>query len=260
MSRFPLVLGAVVSSYHPDRQSPLFGIFSLWKFLSSDRTLAFDIGPKQTWYQSAREYRLLTDEALRTLRSEFPKEELADRLLRAVPESNGRQLLTSDTPHSWMEGRHPQKPWVWYFPDVFYTLDNPPGIGGEKSEGEKLDAACAKQLLHGWRAIDEVLGLSQIYPKLKYDERRRKLAYLNQCFGGPIKTGRSGSQPVVNRSKLIMWWNSLEDLAEDQKARIRDKEATLQSRHPYGRSACIIPEISGSMKRRKSRSRKPNKS
>ena len=139
MSRFPLVLGAVVSSCHPDRQSPLFGIFPLWRFLTSDRTLAFDIGPKEAWYQSAREYRLLTDEALRILRSEFPKEELADRLLRAVPEFCGRIILASDSPHrSWMEGRHPQKPWAWYFQDVFRVLDDPPPAGTQSNEGEKL--------------------------------------------------------------------------------------------------------------------------
>jgi hypothetical protein len=254
MSRFPLVLGAVVSSYHPDRQSPLFGIFSLWRFLSSDRTLAFDIGPQQTWYQSGRECRLLTDEALRTLRSEFPKEELVSRLLRAVPEFCGRQLLTSDTPHRWMEGRHPQKPWVWFFSDVFRTLDNPPAIEGERTEGEPPDAQSAKQLLHGWRAIEETLGLSRSYPNMNYDERRRKLAYLNRCFGGPIKTGRKGGQPVVTRSELIAWWNSLEDLVEGKKARIRDRQATLRNYHPYGRSAHVIPEIGGSVKRRKSRS------
>ena len=251
MSRFPLVLGAVVSSYHPDRQSPLFGIFPLWKFLSSDRTLAFDIGPNEAWFQSGREYRLLTDEALRTLRSEFPKEELAERLLRAVPKFCGRQLLTSDTPHSWMEGRHPQKPWVWFFRDVLRTLDN---IEGEIAEGEKLDAACAKQLLHGWRAIEETLGLSRIYLNTSYGERRRKLAYLNRCFDGPIKTGRKGSQPVVTRSELIAWWNSLEELVEDQKARIRDKQATLQSRHQYGRTAQVAPDLGGSVRRRKSSS------
>jgi hypothetical protein len=253
MSRFPLVLGAVVSSYHPDRQSPLFGIFSLWKFLSSDRTLAFDIGPNEGWFQSAREYRLLTNEALRTLRSEFPKEELADRLLRAVPEFNGRIVLASDSPYHWMEGRHPQEPWVWYFQDVFRALGDPPAIEGERSEGEPPDAQSVKHLLHGWRAIDEALGLSRSYPNMNYDERRRKLVYLNHRFDGPIKTGRKGSQPIVNRSDLIAWWNSLEDLAENQKARIRDKQATLQSRHTYGRSAHVVPEISGSMKRRKSK-------
>jgi len=164
MSRFPLVLGAVVSSCHPDRQSPLFGIFPLWRFLSSDRTLAFDIGPNEAWFQSAREYRLLTNEALRTLRSEFPKEELADRLLRAVPEFCGRQLLSSDSPHRWMEGRHPQKPWVWFFQDVFHILDDPPPAGAQSGEGEKPDdpfaelRAFARAKLKGQeRAVIEAL-------------------------------------------------------------------------------------------------------
>jgi hypothetical protein len=153
MSRFPLVLGAAVSSYHPDRQSPLFGIFSLWKFFSLDRNLTFDIGPNETWFQSAREYRLLTNEALRTLRSEFPKETLADRLLRAVPEFSGRQLLTSSSPHSWVEGRHPQEPWVWYFPDVFRVLDDPtppstsaPPASEQQAEGETPKADRSKRI------------------------------------------------------------------------------------------------------------------
>jgi hypothetical protein len=101
--------------------------------------LAFDIGPNRDWFQSAREYRLLTDEALRILRSEFPKEELAGRLLRAVPEFCGRIILASDSPHrSWMEGRHPQEPWAWYFQDVFRVLDDPPPTGVQRLEGEGL--------------------------------------------------------------------------------------------------------------------------
>jgi hypothetical protein len=36
-----------------------------------------------------------------------------------------------------MEGRHPQEPWAWYFPDVFFVLDNLPAIEIQKTEGEK---------------------------------------------------------------------------------------------------------------------------
>jgi hypothetical protein len=129
-----------------------------------------------------------------------------------------------------------------------------PPASEQQTEGEKLDTQPAKQLLHGWRAIEEALGLSQIYPNMNYDERRRKLAYLNRRFGGPIKAGGKGSQPVVNRSKLIEWWNSLEEHVERLEERIRDKKATMQSRHPYGRTSHVVPEIGGSVKRRKSRS------
>jgi hypothetical protein len=135
----------------------------------------------------------------------------------------------------------------------------PPKRSTERSEGEKPDAQSAKQLLHGWRAIDEALELSRSYPNMNYDERRRKLTYLNRRFGGPIKAGGKGSQPVVNRFELIAWWNSLEEQVEDQKARIRDKQATLQSRHPYGRAAQVAPDLGGSVKRRKSSSRKSDK-
>ena len=132
--------------------------------------------------------------------------------------------------------------WTWYAAET------------QQGEGEKRpDAPSAKQLLHGWRAIDEALGLSRSYPNMNYDERRRKLAYLNRRFGGPIKAGGKGRQPVVNRSELIAWWNSLEDQVENQKARIRDTQATLQSRHQYGRTAQVAPDLGGSVKRRKSR-------
>jgi hypothetical protein len=139
-----------------------------------------------------------------------------------------------------------------------------PPAGMQQGEGERPDAQSAKQLLHGWRAIDEALELSRSYPSMNYDERRRKLAYLNRRFGGPIKVMGQGSQPVVNRSELIAWWNSLEKLvekqAEDQKARIRDKQATLRNLRPYGRTALVAPDLGGSVKRRrKSSSRTPDK-
>ena len=131
-------------------------------------------------------------------------------------------------------------------------------VGETQPEGEKPDAQSAKQLLHGWRVIDEALGLSRNYPDMDYNERRRKLAYLNDHYGGPIKTGRKGSQPIVNRSELIAWWNSLEKLvekqAEDQKVRILSEKETLRNLRPYGRTARVAPDIGGSVKRRKSRS------
>jgi hypothetical protein len=109
-----------------------------------------------------------------------------------------------------------------------------------------------KQLLHGWQAIVKALGLAQTYPGMKYEERRRKLVYLNRRFNGPIKSRGKGNQPVVNRSDLIAWWNSLEKQAEDAQARIRDKKATLQSHHRYGRTAQVAPDIGGSVRHRKS--------
>jgi len=100
--------------------------------------------------------------------------------------------------------------------------------------------------------------LCRSYPDMSYDERRRKLAYLNEHYGGPIKTGRKGGQPVVNRSELIAWWNSLETLVEkqakDQKERALSKKEIERNLHPYGRTARVAPDLGGSVKRRKSRS------
>ena len=182
------------------------------------------------------------------------KESLAASLLQAVDQ------FRKDRAFSRFEALRPQLR-VAAVSQQVSPAKAPPSLacalptGAQQGEGEKRpDAHSAKQLLHGWRAIDEALGLSRSYPNMNYDERRRKLAYLNRRFGGPIKAGGKGRQPVVNRSELIAWWNSLEDQVEDQKARIRDKQATLQSRHQYGRAAQVAPDLGGSVKRRKSRS------
>jgi hypothetical protein len=147
---------------------------------------------------------------------------------------------------------------------VAATVTTPPSTtapptGAQQDEGKMPGPQSAKQLLHGWRAIDEALGLSRSYSDMSYDERRRKLVYLNNHYGGPIKTGGKGRQPIVNRSELILWWNDLETLvekqAEDQKARILSEKETLRNLRPYGRTARVAPDLGGSVKRRrKSRS------
>ena len=293
-SRFPLVLQACLYSLRaPYCVAERLGILPFCRQAISDptgpgRDVSLVIGPQERWFNADRAYQLLTDEAWRVLRDEHSIEQIGAMLLASVPECQGSIKIFGvdrDNPwligrppekilrfwdNPWAIGRHPEMSWFWHFESLFRVLDTtatstpppstpPTPAGGQQAEGEKPDAQSAKQLLHGWRAIDEALGLSRSYPNMNYDERRRKLAYLNRRFGGPIKAGGKGSQPVVNRFELIAWWNSLEEQVEVQKARIRDKQATLQSRHPYGRAAQVAPDLGGSVKRRKSSSRKPDK-
>jgi hypothetical protein len=271
-SRFPRVLHACLHSLPaPYCVAKRLGILPFCFHTTIDPTrpgrgFSLVIGPPESWFNADRANQLLTDEALRVLQDEYSIEQIGAMLLARVPEWQGSiGIFSGDRDNRWAIGRHPEMLWFWHFKSLFRVLDTtapstpPTPAGGQPAEGEKPDAQSAKQLLHGWRAIDEALGLSRSYPNMNNDERRRKLAYLNRRFGGPIKAGGKGSQPVVNRSELIAWWNSLEELVEDQKARIRDKQATLQSRHPYGRAAQVAPDLGGSVKRRKSSSRKPDK-
>ena len=152
--RYPSVLAAVVSG-PPVPEPPLFDIFPLWQFLSKDQTVAFDIGPRRSWYQSAREYRLLTDEALRWLRSHYSKDDLADALLQAVPAYDGNFTATSASRHIWASGRHPSEPWCWHIPDIMAAIATTPAptappaataTPAGKGRGKHIDARMLKIL------------------------------------------------------------------------------------------------------------------
>jgi len=126
LRRYPLVLSAVIASPADHTPHPRFGALLLWEFLGPDRSLAISIGPDRGWFSAAREHRLLAVEALRVLKSEFSADAIAQQLQIAVPRSTGRVVIASDSPHVWLEGRHPGTPWVWHFPDVFRVLDAEP--------------------------------------------------------------------------------------------------------------------------------------
>jgi len=88
-------------------------------------------------------------------------------------------------------------------------------------------------------------------PQSAYEERRRRLAYLNQRYGGPIQTGRKGGQPRVDLAELLSWWNGLADQVQHAIDRERDAAATLLDQHNYGRAGRVAPSIAGSIKSRR---------
>ncbi|MCC7424472.1 MAG: hypothetical protein IT428_29750 [Planctomycetaceae bacterium] len=101
-----------------------------------------------------------------------------------------------------------------------------------------------------WRAILHRL-------EMKYDETgRRQVADLNRRFDGPITNLGKGSQPVVEDSRLIEWWNGLELRFQELDDRTRDKAATVETQYLHGpQGEIVVPEINGKMKRKKKQNR-----
>lgn len=107
-----------------------------------------------------------------------------------------------------------------------------------------------KELLANWREIVIALGMRN------NDEDKRKVERLNKTYNGPIMKPGQGKQPIVDKVKLLEWWNNLEKLVESQMEQARDARLTVQDTHPYGREGEVVPEISGQVKKRR-RDRQP---
>ena len=103
----------------------------------------------------------------------------------------------------------------------------------------------AQKLLTGWHEITSALDM-------KYQDRG-KIKSLNQRFNGPIKNRGQGTQPIVESSRLLEWWNKL--AVEQQELANRQQGATLsgEAQHNYGRTGTVAPEIKGSVKERRCR-------
>jgi len=98
--------------------------------------------------------------------------------------------------------------------------------------------------LFSWREILATLELRN------EAENRRRVRRLNDLEEGPILFPRRGGQPKVSRAKLLAWWDRLEERWAELWHRRQDKAATVQATHPYGRTARVVPGISGSIRRR----------
>ena len=110
-----------------------------------------------------------------------------------------------------------------------------------------------KPQLFSWREILLSLGLPNT------EENRGRIRRLNKNCDGPIVLPRRGGQPFVATNKLMQWWNSLESRVDELSQRTRDRIATVESTYDYGRTGKVIPEISGSVKRRRQRKAKIGK-
>ncbi|MGQ0634222.1 MAG: hypothetical protein ACT4QC_06415 [Planctomycetaceae bacterium] len=106
------------------------------------------------------------------------------------------------------------------------------------------------KLLTSWREILAVLGMDVS------KENRTKVKRLNERFGGPIPKPAQGGQPIVDKAALIDWWNKLQILQQDLENQREGAILTAQDQFAFGRSATIVPELGGQVKKRRTRHRK----
>lgn len=111
-----------------------------------------------------------------------------------------------------------------------------------KSDGEP---ATPKTYLSNWREILDTLD------KKKNKSSRDQVKYLNELYDGPIIVRGQGSQPIVEKTKCIDWWNKLEILTQDAIHQAWGKSLEAQQQYDYGRSGTVVPEISGGVKKRR---------
>lgn len=101
------------------------------------------------------------------------------------------------------------------------------------------------QLLKSWGEILTAIG--QKKGDLKSVQR------LNGHFDGPIPKPTQGRQPVVDRDKLLDWWNNLAAVEQDRSNQRAGRRLSGESEHAYGKSGTVAPEISGRVKKRRQR-------
>jgi len=176
--------------------------------------------------------------------------------------AEGQQLLRTHAPKS-------ADPWMFTDPPPTATADPGPTPTPATTPSTPAPTATADpgpapptpstpppapaKILVRWRDIVEVLPLRETMPRSAYEERRRRLAYLNQRYSGPIQTGGKGGQPRVDLAELLDWWNALTSQVQHAIDRERDTAATLLDQHNYGRTGRVAPGIVGSIKARRQR-------
>jgi hypothetical protein len=84
-------------------------------------------------------------------------------------------------------------------------------------------------------------------------EKRQCVRMFNERYDGPIIMPAQGGQPKVERSKLLNWWNGLEQAFRDSSQKQLDRQATTANQFEYGRNAIVVPDLAGSVKKRRTR-------
>jgi hypothetical protein len=154
--------------------------------------------------------------------------------------------------HDWLTACHgfsAEGAWEVRVPELLALLQNqtPKVEEGKTSKVQEETKAPQgpRPLLTGWHEITKAVG--------RKHSDRDKIKRLNKFHGGPITDNGPGTQPRVDRDKLIDWWNTLASYQQERANRQKDIEASTESQHKYGRSATVVPEIGGEIKKRRRR-------
>lgn len=114
-----------------------------------------------------------------------------------------------------------------------------------EAAANRANVSAAKNYLWGWVEIAKELGQ-------KNDETfQRRLRDMHDRIPSPIVFRGQGSPPMVDRAKLIEWWNSLEERLQELTQMTSDRRATTKAAYPHGRNEIVLPDLKGHVKRRR---------
>jgi len=109
--------------------------------------------------------------------------------------------------------------------------------GGGKQDPPTEDEY-VKEYLRGWDEITDFLRIENT------EANQKHIRQTCEKHEGPIIfEGRK--KPKVEKNKLRVWWNSLEEIWAELAQRDADIKATTSETHDYGHSAKVIPGIGG---------------
>jgi hypothetical protein len=100
-----------------------------------------------------------------------------------------------------------------------------------------------REMLVGWHSITVALDMTH--------SDRNSIKRLNESFEGPIKNHGRGTKPMVFRDDLIQWWNALALRQQELANQAAGKKGATDAQHNYGREGTVVPEIGGSVKKRR---------
>ncbi|KAA1261144.1 hypothetical protein LF1_36880 [Rubripirellula obstinata] len=112
------------------------------------------------------------------------------------------------------------------------------------SRGKQNATETAIEYVIGWPEVMDAIGRPDTA------EERKRIKRMSDETGGPIKT-KQGVSPRLNRQRLLEWWASLEAKWDALFADEESTAATVADTYKYGKTGEVVPEIAGSVKRRR---------
>ncbi len=122
--------------------------------------------------------------------------------------------------------------------EVGHAETEDPGVEADQPE-------TPKQYLTSWREVLAALD------RKNNETERNLLRRLNADHEGPIIFQGQGKQPFCDKTSLLAWWAGLEDRFRELQDRQRDRQTTVADQYSYGEAGVVVPEIEGSVKRRR---------